>query len=69
VLRLEGTNVEEGKKILMNGLQLVVTDTMKDAADKVVAAARGTLELRSGDSVAPRSEVLLMSILVDKNSA
>src|SRR5580765_7187384 len=44
VLRLEGTNVDEGKKILMNsGLNFVVTDTMKDGADKVVAAARGTL--------------------------
>src|SRR3954469_16157610 len=44
VLRLEGTNVNEGKKILMNsGFNFVVTDTMKDAADKVVAAARGTL--------------------------
>jgi succinyl-CoA synthetase beta subunit len=44
VLRLEGTNVDEGKKILNNsGLNFVVTDTMKDAADKVVAAARGTL--------------------------
>src|ERR1700688_4670677 len=43
VLRLEGTNVVEGKKILMeSGLNFVVTDTMKDAADKVVAAARGT---------------------------
>ncbi|HTS35427.1 MAG TPA: ADP-forming succinate--CoA ligase subunit beta [Candidatus Solibacter sp.] len=44
VLRLEGTNVTEGKKILNeSGLNFVVTDTMKDAADKVVAAARGTL--------------------------
>jgi succinyl-CoA synthetase beta subunit len=44
VLRLEGTNVNEGKKILNDsGLNFVVTDTMKDAADKVVAAARGTL--------------------------
>jgi succinyl-CoA synthetase beta subunit len=43
VLRLEGTNVDEGKKILQNsGFNFVVTDTMKDAADKVVAAARGT---------------------------
>jgi len=41
VLRLEGTNVDEGKKILLeSGLNFVVTDTMKDAADKVVAAAR-----------------------------
>jgi len=41
VLRLEGTNVEEGKKILMeSGLNFVVAETMKDAADKVVAATR-----------------------------
>ena len=41
VLRLEGTNVEEGKKILQeSGLNFVVAETMKDAADKVVAAAK-----------------------------
>jgi succinyl-CoA synthetase beta subunit len=41
VLRLEGTNVNEGKKILMDsGLNFIVADTMKDAADRVVAAAR-----------------------------
>src|ERR1700724_892581 len=40
VLRVEGTNVQEGKKILMeSGLNFVVAETMKDAADKVVAAA------------------------------
>jgi succinyl-CoA synthetase beta subunit len=44
VLRLEGTNVDEGKRILNHsGLNFVVAETMKDAADKVVAAARGTL--------------------------
>jgi succinyl-CoA synthetase beta subunit len=44
VLRLEGTNVTEGKKILLDsGLNFVVTETMKEAADKVVAAARGIL--------------------------
>ena len=42
VLRLEGTNVQEGKKILMeSGLNFIVAETMKDAADKVVAAAKG----------------------------
>jgi succinyl-CoA synthetase beta subunit len=42
VLRLEGTNVEEGRKILKDsGLNFVVGNTMKDAADKVVAAAKG----------------------------
>ena len=41
VLRLEGTNVQEGKKILMeSGLNFMVAETMKDAADKVVAAAK-----------------------------
>jgi succinyl-CoA synthetase beta subunit len=40
VLRLEGTNVEEGKKILaQSGLNFIVAETMKDAAEKVVAAA------------------------------
>jgi succinyl-CoA synthetase beta subunit len=42
VLRLEGTNVEEGRKILQNsGLNFIVAQTMKDAAEKVVAAAKG----------------------------
>jgi succinyl-CoA synthetase beta subunit len=42
VLRLEGTNVEEGREILQqSGLNFIVAATMKDAAEKVVAAARG----------------------------
>jgi len=42
VLRLEGTNVEAGREILKNsGLNCIVTDTMKDAAEKVVAAGAG----------------------------
>src|SRR4030081_3228648 len=41
VLRLEGTNVQEGKNILKeSGLNFTIAETMKDAADKVVAAAR-----------------------------
>jgi len=41
VLRLEGTNVEQGREILKNsGLNFQVAETMKDAAEKVVAAAR-----------------------------
>jgi succinyl-CoA synthetase beta subunit len=40
VLRLEGTNVEAGREILkQSGLNFIVADTMKDAAEKVVAAA------------------------------
>jgi len=41
VLRLEGTNVEKGREILKaSGLSFIVADTMKDAAEKVVAAAK-----------------------------
>jgi succinyl-CoA synthetase beta subunit len=41
VLRLEGTNVEQGREILkQSGLNFIVSETMKDAAEKVVAAAR-----------------------------
>src|SRR5215468_3315896 len=41
VLRLEGTNVEAGRQILTDsGLNLIVAETMKDAAEKVVAAAK-----------------------------
>jgi succinyl-CoA synthetase beta subunit len=42
VLRLEGTNVEQGRQILKeSGLKFIVAETMKDAAEKVVAAAKG----------------------------
>jgi succinyl-CoA synthetase beta subunit len=42
VLRLEGTNVEEGRKILKDsGLNFIIGDTMQDAAQKVVSAAKG----------------------------
>lgn len=42
VLRLEGTNVELGREILAkSGLDFIVAETMKDAAEKVVAAAGG----------------------------
>jgi len=41
VLRLEGTNVQDGKKILHDsGLNFIIAETMKDAAEKVVAAAK-----------------------------
>ena len=42
ILRLEGTNVEEGRKILAeSGLKFQVGTTMKEAADLAVAAAKG----------------------------
>ena len=41
VIRMEGTNVEEGRKILKDsGLNFTVAEDMKDAAEKVVALAR-----------------------------
>ena len=41
VVRLEGTNVEKGQEILRNsGLNFLVADGMKEAAEKVVAAAK-----------------------------
>jgi succinyl-CoA synthetase beta subunit len=42
VVRMEGTNVEEGQKILRNsGLNFTVADGMKDGAAKVVTLAGG----------------------------
>ena len=42
VLRLEGTNVEEGRKILKDsGLKFLVGETMQDAAKLAVDAAKG----------------------------
>jgi len=39
---LEGTNVEQGRQTLKeSGLKFIVAETMKDAAEKVVAAAKG----------------------------
>jgi len=40
VVRLEGTNVEQGREILQNsGLKFTVADGMKEAAEKAVALA------------------------------
>ena len=42
VVRLQGTNVEMGRKILEeSGLNIIAADKMEEAADKVVAAAKG----------------------------
>ena len=42
VVRLEGTNVEQGRDILANsGLPIITATTMADAAEKAVSAARG----------------------------
>jgi succinyl-CoA synthetase beta subunit len=42
ILRLEGTNVEEGRQIIAeSGLKVQIGATMKEAADLAVAAAKG----------------------------
>jgi succinyl-CoA synthetase beta subunit len=42
VIRMEGTNVELGRKVLAeSGFNFTVADGMRDAAEKVVALARG----------------------------
>src|SRR6201993_3795885 len=42
VVRLEGTNVEQGKQLLKeSGLALIAADDLADAAQKAVAAAKG----------------------------
>ena len=42
VVRLEGTNVEEGQRVIReSGLNFTVANGMKDAAEKVVAASAG----------------------------
>lgn len=42
VVRLEGTNVEQGKEIISNsGLNVISADDLDDAAQKIVAAVKG----------------------------
>lgn len=43
VVRLEGTNVEEGNRVIADsGMNFIVANGMKDAAEKVVSAANAT---------------------------
>ena len=42
VVRLEGTNVEAGKKIInTSGLDVIAADDLKDGAQKIVKAVKG----------------------------
>ncbi len=44
ILRLEGTNVEEGREIIaQSGMKVQIGSTMKEAADMAVAAAKNSL--------------------------
>jgi succinyl-CoA synthetase beta subunit len=41
VVRMQGTNVEEGKRILADsGLPIISAETMAEAAERIVAAVR-----------------------------
>jgi succinyl-CoA synthetase beta subunit len=43
VARLEGTNVEEGKRVLRESdIRIISADGMRDAAEKVVSAANAS---------------------------
>jgi len=45
VVRLQGTNVDQGKKLLAeSGLALITADGLDDAAKKVAAAAKGVVK-------------------------
>ena len=56
VIRLAGTNVEEGNKILKeSGINYIAATTLEDAANKAVEALK-----KSGEK--------LMSILIDKDT-
>ena len=42
VVRLEGTNVDQGKAILaQSGMNIIPADDLDDAAQKIVAAVKG----------------------------
>ena len=42
MVRLEGTNVEEGKQIIrQSGLNVIPADDLDDAAQKIVKAVQG----------------------------
>src|SRR5207247_10520923 len=51
VVRLEGTNVELGKKLLKeSGLALIAADDLADAAQKAVAAGNSKSQAANGSS-------------------
>jgi succinyl-CoA synthetase beta subunit len=42
VIRMEGTNVDEGKRLLaQSGMNFTTADSMDEAANRVVALAKG----------------------------
>jgi len=58
VVRLEGTNVDLGKKILAeSGLPIISGSNMADAAQKVVAAAGGRPKTKAKPGKKPKKKV------------
>jgi len=54
VVRLEGTNVEKGKRLLKeSGVALITADDLADAAEKAVAAAKSDAATANPKSQAP----------------
>ena len=50
VVRLAGTNVEEGRRILReSGLPIITADTLTEAAEKVVAALKASRHSTAGN--------------------
>ena len=50
VVRLEGTNVERGKKLLAeSGLKIIAANNLGDAAEKAVTAAQGSVAASTSD--------------------
>ena len=71
VVRLAGTNVEEGRKILAeSGLELITAETLAEAADKAVAAFRADAGTCTGDGLSGRARPgrTAMSILIDETT-
>ena len=63
VVRLAGTNVEEGRRILKeSGLPIITADTLAEAAERVVAALKTSRAGRRG------GERTAMSILIDETT-
>ena len=66
VIRMEGTNVEEGKRMLKeSGLNFTTADSMGEAADKVVALANGPRV--EGHKARAKAKVYV-AVLLDRNT-
>ena len=50
IVRLSGTNVDEGREIISkSGLPIIMAETLADAAEKAVAARNDVIAKRQGE--------------------